>query len=69
VVARLGSHGALRFGPLAEFMQAGPVRPVRVAALPQGRSELDWLAGAAQPLCVAGPDTDHVEDLLGRALK
>jgi hypothetical protein len=71
VVARLGPQGTLRFGPVAEFLQSGPLRPVRVGAPAAGEAAppIDWLAGSSQPLCLAAANAAPVEDLLAKALR
>jgi hypothetical protein len=71
VVARLGPQGTLRFGPVAEFLQSGPLRPVLIGMPAAGAAPppIDWLAGSAQPLCLAAANAAPVEDLLAKALR
>lgn len=69
VIARLGRNGTLRFGPLAQFQRAGALRPVLMAPASQGPAPLDWLAETGQPLCVADPQAECLEELLAKALR
>ena len=69
VIARLGRTGTLRFGPLAQFQRAGALRPVLIAPPPQRPAPLDWLAETGQPLCVADPQAECLEELLAKAIR
>lgn len=69
VIARLGRNGTLRFGPLAQFQRAGTLRPVLIAAPTQRPAPLDWLAETGQPLCVADPQAECLEELLAKAVR
>jgi hypothetical protein len=69
VIARLGRTGTLRFGPLAQFQRAGALRPVLIATPPQRPAPLDWLAETGQPLCVADPQAECLEELLAKAIR
>jgi hypothetical protein len=70
VVAKLGRSGSVRFGPVAEFAQAGPVRPILVGSDEPGTTgPAPWLAGAPQPLCVAEGGIDQVGEALAKAFR